>query len=86
MARDNASAFQGSPARPVATAGTDTPANRPVPSPLGGTIEKGFSSTPTANDAIALTPAEVSAPASGSGTGGTTVTSIPPALLKKVST
>jgi hypothetical protein len=50
----------------------DTTAQPAIPTatnPLGDHLEKGFSSTPTASDAVALKPADVSAPAGGLGGG-----------------
>lgn len=69
MARHTFSGFQGLPIRTGALGGTQTPAVHPGSSPFGGTIEKGFSSAPTASEAIALTPADLSAPVVGEGAG-----------------
>ena len=75
MARKGTLRFRGFGIPPVAPTTSTRPEPQRPAKPGGDWIEKGFSSTPLASDAIDLKPSDVSAPAGGSGEateGGTT--------------
>jgi hypothetical protein len=69
MARNDDLDLGGFRISPIIPTGNTQPSAPTAAGPLGAHIEKGFSSTPTASDAVALQPADVSVPAGGSGAG-----------------
>jgi len=86
MARNGIFDLSGFRIPPIVPTGTTKPVVPPAAGPTGDSIKKGFSSTPTASDAVALKPADVSVPAIGSGEGRSDVGSSQPTTTSDATT